>query len=64
MRNDNFTECLTLAMSIQDLDVMDAPLDGNKCCDVIYFWSRSCIDNARVQHSVKSTFSLPSEFNV
>jgi len=39
---------------------IDAPLDGNKCCDVnsikrcIHFWSRPCIGNARVEHS-KST---------
>jgi len=42
--------------------------DGNKCCKVIsikrciIFWSRSCTDNARGEHSVKSTPAHPKGF--
>jgi len=46
---------------------MNVPHDGNGITAFIFIrscinvWSRSCIDNARVKHSVKSTSAHPKE---
>jgi len=68
----DFTECSPLALSIQDQKPrpkIDAPLDGNNITTFIsiemciIFWSRSCIDNARGEHSVKSPQAHPKNLH-
>jgi len=60
---------MTLALSIQDLDqkMMYLLMEINvvmffyiKRC--VNFWSRSCIDNARVKHAIKFTPAHPKDF--